>query len=93
MVDLPNLGVQLINIITELCVFAQAYWGWRLTSRNDHCYCIPHDLTIMSAEIRQDLCMNSAVTNRQSLMTVEGIRGMRLSMSFNIEASAVLLTH
>ena len=29
----PNLGVQLINILTELCVFARTYWGWGFTTR------------------------------------------------------------
>ena len=28
-VNLPNLGEQLINIVTELSVF---YWGWRYPS-------------------------------------------------------------
>ena len=30
--DLSNLDMQLINIKTELCVFAQAYWSWRFTA-------------------------------------------------------------
>lgn len=32
MVNLSNLDLQLINIITELCVFAWANWDWRLTA-------------------------------------------------------------
>lgn len=36
MVRLPNLGVEFINVITELCVgfffLAWTYWGWRFTA-------------------------------------------------------------
>lgn len=32
MVDLPNLGVQVINTIAELCGFARAYWGGKFTA-------------------------------------------------------------
>lgn len=42
---------------------------------HDHCHLVPQDLTSTSAEVRQDLCMNSEVTNRQSHMTVDGIGG------------------
>ena len=36
MVDLPNLGLQLINTTVELCVFAWAYWGGRFTATGHH---------------------------------------------------------
>jgi hypothetical protein len=31
---LLNLGIQLENMLTELCVFAWAYWSWRFTDTN-----------------------------------------------------------
>ena len=44
-VYLPNLGMQLINITTELCVLCRAYWGWRFTATSVSvcvCVCVFH---------------------------------------------------
>lgn len=45
-VDLPHLGEQLINIISEWCgvFFAPAYWGWRFTATPCHLICSGHPL-------------------------------------------------
>lgn len=34
-IDLPNLGIQFINIITELYVFIWSYWGWKLLQEEE----------------------------------------------------------
>jgi hypothetical protein len=40
MIDLLNLGIDLINIINGLCGFYRAYWDWKLLQQYSLYLCI-----------------------------------------------------
>jgi hypothetical protein len=81
-VNLPSLGVQLINIITESCVFAWAYWGWKFTATLEASGFPGQDVSYGFTSALHHVKKTASVSSYRSIFIVKGTGQYQLSVVY-----------